>query len=306
MNRPVAATPQALLVCSLCKEGLRTSDHMLCCTACRAEYPRLSDGIVDMMPPGWSEERAADWASRQHEMEAWYRGLIADTALAVQCFENDYRPFEPSLATLAGSILDIGGGNGVARHFLPTGVGYTVIDPSLDWLGAEWHALGGSYPCLEDRPSFVRGVGEHLPFPAASFDHALSFWSLNHARHPERVLHEAARVLRPGGRLLLVLEDMAPRWLDLPRLFGVHRDPEARRALVRAKLLCSLGVREWPIQDDHVRIRERDLRGWITGRFRVARRAWIGQYLTYELCRDDADGGVPTRQDVTGTSGQRQ
>jgi SAM-dependent methyltransferase len=181
--------------------------------------------------------------------------------------------------------VDCGRGNGVARHFLPRGTDYTVIDPSLDWLGSEWHAIANTFPCLENRPNFVRGVGEHLPFAAACFDHVLSFWSLNHAREPERVVQEAGRVLRPGGRFLLVLEDMVPRWRDLPRLFRVHRGREARRTLVTAKLSCTLGRRDWPLQDDHLRIRERQLRTWISGRFRVARRAWIGQYLTYDLCR---------------------
>jgi SAM-dependent methyltransferase len=279
------STLQEMLVCSVCKGPLATSARGLACAACQAEYPRLAGGLVDMMPRGWGAGEEAGWAARQQEMEEWYRGLIGEAATAVQCFNADYRPFVPLLATRSGSILDIGGGNGVARHFLPHSTDYTVIDPSLDWLGSEWHAIANTFPCLENRPNFVRGVGEHLPFAAACFDHALSFWSLNHAREPERVVHEAGRVLRPGGRLLVVLEDMVPRWRDLPHLARIHRGRETRRTLVTNKLSCTLGLRDWPLQADHLRIRERDLRGWISDRFRVVRRAWIGQYLTYDLCR---------------------
>jgi hypothetical protein len=41
--------------------------------------------------------------------------------------------------------------------------------------------------------------------------------------------------------------------------------------------------REWPLQDDHLRIRCRDLEGWLAGSFRIARRDWIDGFLSYEL-----------------------
>jgi SAM-dependent methyltransferase len=43
-----------------------------------------------------------------------------------------------------------------------------------------------------------------LPFREASFDAALNIVTLEHVREPQRVLHELARVLRPGGQLLLI------------------------------------------------------------------------------------------------------
>ena len=44
-----------------------------------------------------------------------------------------------------------------------------------------------------------------LPFPDRTFDAALNIVTLEHVREPKRVVSEIARVLKPGGRLLLVV-----------------------------------------------------------------------------------------------------
>ena len=82
-------------------------------------------------------------------------------------------------------------------------------------LTPRWQELTHRFPALTDRQVFVRGVGEHMPFRSATFDAVVAFWSLNHVGDPGRVVQEIGRVLRSGGRLLLVLEDMEPRWRDL-------------------------------------------------------------------------------------------
>ncbi|MCP3985971.1 MAG: methyltransferase domain-containing protein [bacterium] len=52
--------------------------------------------------------------------------------------------------------------------------------------------------------TFQRGDVEALPFPDASFELVTSRYSAHHYPHPERALAEIARVLMPGGALLLV------------------------------------------------------------------------------------------------------
>jgi SAM-dependent methyltransferase len=52
--------------------------------------------------------------------------------------------------------------------------------------------------------AFQYGDVEQLPFPDASFDIVASRYSAHHYPHPQVALHEFARVLRPGGTLLLV------------------------------------------------------------------------------------------------------
>jgi 2-polyprenyl-3-methyl-5-hydroxy-6-metoxy-1,4-benzoquinol methylase len=51
----------------------------------------------------------------------------------------------------------------------------------------------------------VNGAGERLPFADASFDMAICWDVVEHVQNPERLLAELARVLRPGGRVLLTV-----------------------------------------------------------------------------------------------------
>lgn len=50
---------------------------------------------------------------------------------------------------------------------------------------------------------FIVGDAEALPFESRSFDAVLCSNSFHHYPHPEKFFSEAARVLRPGGRLIL-------------------------------------------------------------------------------------------------------
>lgn len=71
--------------------------------------------------------------------------------------------------------------------------------------------------------TWKKGDVERLPIDAASMDLALLSQTLHHAPHPERALAEAARVLKPGGRALIldlrphdegwVREKLGDRWL---------------------------------------------------------------------------------------------
>lgn len=52
--------------------------------------------------------------------------------------------------------------------------------------------------------TWKRGEIERVPAPDASFDVALLSQTLHHAADPGRAIHEAARLLRPGGRVLIL------------------------------------------------------------------------------------------------------
>ncbi len=57
---------------------------------------------------------------------------------------------------------------------------------------------------LSDRVEFRLGEAEHLPMGDASVDAVLMHFMLHHAASPRDALHEAARVLRSRGRLVVV------------------------------------------------------------------------------------------------------
>ena len=217
-------------------------------------------------------------------MEKWY-GEMVDTDWSRACFTDDYEPYRHILGAYSGTVLDLGGGAGVTRHYLPQDARYLVVEPSLMWLGAEWATLADEFPCLAACPAFVRGTGEALPLRERTFDVVLAFWMLNHASDPARIFQQTARVLRPGGRFLVVLEDMEPSWRDVVRPTMRRRGMAAIRALAKQKLDAAVLGRAWPLQEDHIRIRERDLSRWSAAGFDVAWRAWIGNFLTYEFVR---------------------
>ncbi|MFQ5775375.1 MAG: ArsR/SmtB family transcription factor [Kiloniellaceae bacterium] len=72
------------------------------------------------------------------------------------------------------------------------------------------------------RNSLVRqGDMYQLPVPSASFDAAVVHQVLHFAESPGAVIAEAARVLRPGGKLIVV--DFAAHGLDFLRSEHMHR-----------------------------------------------------------------------------------
>lgn len=215
-------------------------------------------------------------------MERSYEDLRRDPAEAARAFAYDYAPLAGYLGSLRGRVLDIGGGLGVTRHWLGPDVRYTLVEPSASWTASRWSALTATFPCLLQPPAQARAVGEELPFADRTFDAVLGLWVLNHAAAPERMVDEAARVLRAGGRLLIVLEDMEPTWRDL---IGGRYPPGAPHAPSARLRKLSTTLRPWPLQEDHVRIRERALRRWLRGRFLGVRREWLGVYLGYEGVR---------------------
>jgi SAM-dependent methyltransferase len=85
------------------------------------------------------------------------------------------------------------------------------------------------------------GNAQDLPFVAASFDLAFCFASLHHVGNPGAAVREMARVVVPGGRL--VLQDLiVPIPVARDRFDEVHRrlDPSHRRAYVEAELVALL------------------------------------------------------------------
>jgi SAM-dependent methyltransferase len=209
------------LVCPVCKKQLQSSNTALACVGCRREWPQTTNFadvfVDDLLTPARSE-----WAQRQGIMGASYRDLIADPSHAARAYHYDFESYVAHLTAYSGRVLDIGGGNGLVRHFLAPGVDYISLDPSIEWLEESWDVLGKDFPCLHQPIQFVRGVAEYIPFADGFFDGVLAFWSLNHCADPQRSLCEIARVLRPGGRCLLVLEDIEPPWRDI--LNSSYRD----------------------------------------------------------------------------------
>lgn len=285
---------QSLVVCPICKKTLSFDRNFIFCNDCDSSFPQVSEDWINLFP-NHLLEGAEQWSLRQKEMEDWYKDFIAVPTEASAALLNDYTPFKDDLASLHGKILDIGGGIGLVRHYLPIDADYTVLDPSLDWLNVEWKKLTDVFPCLSVPPAFVRGVGEYLPFPDNCFSAVLSFWSANHASDPQKVFEEAHRVLSPGGIFLVVLEDMEPLFRDFfDRSFpseevlqGFFYPTKVSSNYARLGLLCRfISDQDFPLQSDHIRIKESDIYQWTNGKLRITSRTWVNQFLTLKFQKE--------------------
>jgi arsenite methyltransferase len=108
-----------------------------------------------------------------------------------------------ALAALAPgeTVLDLGSGGGIdvllsARRVGPTGMAYGLdMTDEMLALARENQAKAGL-----TNVEFLRGEIEHIPLPDASVDVVISNCVINLSADKDRVLAEAFRVLKPGGR----------------------------------------------------------------------------------------------------------
>jgi len=98
-----------------------------------------------------------------------------------------------------GSVLDIASGDGVLAELLaPHSREYVCVDASTRVVTAASDRLR-RFPNVQVR----EGDMHALPFPDGHFDLVVLMHALTYAARPAVAVAEAARVLRPGGRLLL-------------------------------------------------------------------------------------------------------
>jgi SAM-dependent methyltransferase len=113
---------------------------------------------------------------------------------------------EESLAALEGLVveraLDIGCGSG--QELIPFVVKGSAFGIGVDVVPDTGRAGRQLFSTLveAERVSFVRAAAEALPFQTGSFDVAVCRLALPYTEN-DRALSEMARVLRPGGVLLL-------------------------------------------------------------------------------------------------------
>lgn len=117
--------------------------------------------------------------------------------------------------------LDVGTGAGALALALAPLVRQVVgIDPVPELL-----ALARERARDAANVELLEGDGTQLPFASGSFDLAGTLRTLHHVEAPERVIAELARVVRPGGRVLVV-DQLAPE--DPAEAAALHAFERAR------------------------------------------------------------------------------
>ena len=120
----------------------------------------------------------------------------------------------------SGRTLDIGCADRWPETWLPQGCDYISLD-----YPATGHELYGAHPDV-----FADAAA--LPFKAGKFDTVLLLEVLEHLQQPQTSLAEIARVLGPGGKLLLTV----------PFLYPMHDEPHDYQRYTRYGLMREIAA----------------------------------------------------------------
>jgi demethylmenaquinone methyltransferase/2-methoxy-6-polyprenyl-1,4-benzoquinol methylase len=156
----------------------------------------------------------ADYYAAPEQRERFVRDLFDDTApwydwsVAFLSFGSGGRYRREALARAGlargNRLLDIATGTGVVARAALTITGSTNdiigMDPSIGML------LAGRE---KEHFPLIEAGSEHLPFRDASFDMITIGFALRHFADLDAVFRDCRRVLRPGGRIL-IMEITAP------------------------------------------------------------------------------------------------
>ena len=167
-----------------------------------------------------SETERKRWSSSAHErkVENLYSGGVENFAnwhngyLNFGLWENgntDYIKAAENLVRRMGDILglnetskllDVAPGMGTQDIYLLENFAPQSIDGlDVTWKHIEHGRRRSREADAEDRVRFHHGTAIELPFPDGSFTHVLSIEGPEHFDTREKFLHEAYRVLQPGG-----------------------------------------------------------------------------------------------------------
>lgn len=176
----------------------------------------IVSGVSDTNETGLWEQHA-DWWQRE-----FTDGVDAE-------YEEQIIPLALDLLAGRDRLLDIGTGEGQIARRLVAGSGdgdgdadqVIGIDPTANQVIEAVRRGGGA--------QYLQADADALPFPDAVFDGALACLVFEHIDAMEAALGEAARVLRPGGRFVFMLNHpllqtpgsgwVDDQWLDPPERY---------------------------------------------------------------------------------------
>ena len=171
-------------------------------------------------------------------------GLLArQWAVRARTFEAFMARVVRPMAAGAGrslALLDLGAGNGWLSHRVAQEGHFAT---ALDIRDDQVDGLGASRPFVQrvgTRMQTAVAAFETIPAPDASFDIAVFNASLHYAADLPAVLAEAARVVRPGGRLAILDSPFYRRETDGRAMVAEKTAEASRRFGDRATTLMSL------------------------------------------------------------------
>jgi SAM-dependent methyltransferase len=150
-------------------------------------------------------KRSANLALKRRLQDFWNEQQdYWDITSSGQCVDSPARERAASFIRSGDSVLDVACGTAANADWLKDRCRYFGIDLSIMALQQPIH------PSLR----LACGDSDRLPFREESFDAAIATYVVEHAVDPVETLREITRVVRPGGRIVL----LGPAW-DFPFWF---------------------------------------------------------------------------------------
>jgi SAM-dependent methyltransferase len=160
-----------------------------------------------------------------YSIDDFQAGTSRDSLFIFEAIENAM----VDLATEAsgGRVLDVACGTGkVAMRIAERGCVAIGAEASMEMIGV------GRYIQPQSRAMMVRSIAEELPFASDTFDRVLCQGSLDHFADGHAFMREAARIIKPDGRVVIALANFESvscrigRGLDgVKRRLGRKRPP---------------------------------------------------------------------------------
>jgi ubiquinone/menaquinone biosynthesis C-methylase UbiE len=158
-------------------------------------------------------------------MNAWISRVLKDTY-----FPEIWYFIENWLTSANGKkVLEIGSGRGLFTKALAlSDWQIDSVDPSVDSLKRTSLFLEGSL----DKVNLIQAEPEKLPFASASYDMVVSVHMMEFTRNPLAYCGEIYRVLKPGGKAVVVVSNRSSFWA-FRSVVGLLRKDVAPRPFYR-------------------------------------------------------------------------
>lgn len=194
------------LACPACYGTLRNEGQQVTCNACGAAYECPNGVPVLLLPEMVAHARALEEGFNAAKLA---RNPLVKLGYKLKPPSSHYDP--AAFRRMRALVAKLGAG----ARVLDLGVRERPAAPGL--ISFDLFLFPGVQ---------VVGDAHRLPFGDASLDGIISTALLEHVEHPEPILAEMRRVLRPGGLV----------YIEVPFLQGYHPDPIDMRRYTRPGL----------------------------------------------------------------------
>jgi phosphatidylethanolamine/phosphatidyl-N-methylethanolamine N-methyltransferase len=172
-------------------------------------------------------------------------------------FGSLVKPYRRHIRTVvheckARDILEVGVGTGMSLHHYPRDTKVTGVDICPEMLLKAQQRVNRG---ISAEVKLQLGDGESLAFPDDNFDLVVMLFVISVTPDPQTLLNEVARVLRPGGHVLIINHFAGVRgigWIErllapMADHVGFHSQLPITDVLDHPEFSCIRITRLWPI-----------------------------------------------------------